>query len=190
MKNTKVNKKPAKPAKAPAKKAVKPEVKKAVKATVKPEVKKAVKAVVKPVVKKEVPKVAPPEIKLKPGRKKFTLEYIIRSSPAILFEFVSQPDSLAQWFSDVCDQQDDIFIFGWGADFQRARQVDLIDSESVQYHWEHGNPGEYFAFKVYKSEIADDTILEITDFADAKDIKEQSFLWDKQVDDLRHAIGA
>ena len=124
------------------------------------------------------------------SRKKFTLEYIIRSSPAILFEFVSQPDSLAQWFSDVCDAQDDIFIFGWGAEFQRARQVDLIEEESVKYHWEHGNKDEYFAFKVYKSEIANDTILEITDFADAKEIKEQTFLWDKQVEDLKHAIGA
>jgi len=124
------------------------------------------------------------------GRKKFTLEYIIRSSPAILFEFVTQPDGLAQWFSDVCDAQDDIYVFGWGKDFQRARQVDLIEGESVQYHWEHGNQGEYFGFKVYKSEIADDTVLEITDFADAKEVKEQTFLWDKQVDDLKHAIGA
>jgi uncharacterized protein YndB with AHSA1/START domain len=123
-------------------------------------------------------------------RKKFTLEYIIRSSPAILFEFVSQPDSLAQWFSDVCDAQDDIFIFGWGGDFQRARQVEIVEEDFVKYHWEHGNKDEYFSFRVYKSEIANDTILEITDFADAKEVKEQSFLWDKQVEDLKHAIGA
>ena len=124
------------------------------------------------------------------ARKKFTLEYIIRSSPAILFEFVSQPDSLAQWFSDVCDAQDDIFIFGWGADYQRARQVDLVDEDSVRYHWEHGNADEYFGFKVYKSEIANDTVLEITDYVDPKEMKEQIFLWDKQVEDLKHAIGA
>ena len=124
------------------------------------------------------------------ARKKFTLEYIIRSSPSILFEFVSQPDSLAQWFSDFCDAQDDIFIFGWNGSFQRARQVDLIEEESVKYHWEHGNKEEYFSFRVYKSEIANDTILEISDFADAKEVKEQSFLWDKQIEDLKHAIGA
>lgn len=32
--------------------------------------------------------------------------------------------------------------------------------------------------------------FEVTDFADAKEIKEQSFLWDKQIEDLKHAIGA
>ncbi|MBL0309374.1 MAG: ATPase [Bacteroidetes bacterium] len=125
------------------------------------------------------------------AKKKFTLEYIIRSSPSILFEFLTQPTNLSQWFSDYCDSQEDIFIFGWGgSDFQRARQVDVMDEESVRYHWEHGNKDEYFAFKVYKSEIANDTILEITDFADAKEVKEQPFLWDKQVEDLKHALGA
>lgn len=125
------------------------------------------------------------------ARKKFTLEYIIRSSPAILFEFLTQPTNLSQWFSEYCDSQEDIFIFGWGgSDFQRARQVDVIEEQFVKYHWEHGNKDEYFSFKVYKSEIANDTILEITDFADAKDIKDQSVLWDKQVEDLKHALGA
>lgn len=123
-------------------------------------------------------------------RKKFTLEYIIRSSPAILFEFVTQPDGFSQWFCDACDAQDGIYVFGWSGDFQRARQVEIVDEELVRYHWEHGNKDEYFEFKVYKSEISNDTILEITDFADAKEVKEQSFLWDKQVEDLKHAIGA
>lgn len=124
------------------------------------------------------------------ARKQFKLEYIIRSSPAILYEFLAQPTNLAQWFCDFCDSQGDIFIFGWNGSFQRARQVDMIEEEYVRYHWEETNKGEFFAFKVYKSEIADDTVLEITDFADAKEIKEQSFLWDKQVEDLKRAIGA
>ncbi len=127
----------------------------------------------------------------KMARKKFTLEYIIRSSPSILFEFLVQPSNLAQWFSDYCDSQGDIFIFGWGGSFQRARQADVVEDQSVKYHWEHSpNKEEYFSFRVYKSEIANDTVLEITDFADNKEIKEQSALWDKQVEDLKHAIGA
>jgi hypothetical protein len=124
------------------------------------------------------------------ARKKFTLEYIIRSSPAILFEFVSQPDSLSQWFCDFCDAQGDIFIFGWNGSFQRARQEIMIDEELVHYHWEETKKDEFFSFKVYKSEISNDTILEVSDYAEAKEVKEQSFLWDKQIEDLKHAIGA
>lgn len=124
------------------------------------------------------------------ARKQFTLEYIIRSSPSILFEFLAQPSNLAQWFSDYCDSQGDIFIFGWNGSFQRARQIEVETDEYVKYHWEDSAKGEYFMFRVYKSEISNDTVLEITDFAEAKEIKEQSFLWDKQIEDLKHAIGA
>ena len=104
------------------------------------------------------------------ARKKFTAEYIVRSSPSILFEFLTQTSSLAQWFSDYCDSQGDIFIFGWGGSFQRARQSEVIEDEFVKYHWEGGNKDEFFSFRVYKSEISNDTVLEITDFAEAKEI--------------------
>ncbi len=124
------------------------------------------------------------------AQKKFTLEYIIRSSPSILFEFVDQPSNMAQWFSDYCDSQGDIFIFGWNGSFQRARQLESVEDEWVKYHWEDSPKDQYFSFRVYKSEISNETILEVTDFADAKDIKEQTFLWDKQIDDLKRAIGA
>lgn len=124
------------------------------------------------------------------ARKKFTLEYIIRSSPAILFEFLDQPSNLAQWFSDYCDSQGDIFIFGWNGAYQRARQLESIEEEFVKYHWEDSPKDEFFSFRVYKSEISNETILEVTDFAEQKEIKEQSFLWDKQIEDLKHAIGA
>ena len=124
------------------------------------------------------------------ARKKFTLEYIVRSSPAILFEFVTQPSSLAQWFSDYCDAENEIYVFGWGGEYKRAKQTELEDDVSVQYRWEGGEKGEYFGFRVFKSEISDETVLEITDFAEQKEIKEQTFLWDKQIEDLKHAIGA
>ncbi len=124
------------------------------------------------------------------ARKQFQLEYVIRSSPSILYEFLAQPTNLAQWFCDFCDSQGDIFIFGWTGSYQRARQVETHDDEFVKYHWEDSDKNEFFSFRVYKSEISNDTVLEITDFADAKEIKEQSFLWDKQIEDLKHAIGA
>lgn len=124
------------------------------------------------------------------ARKKFTLEYIIRSSPSILFEFVDQPSNMAQWFSDYCDSQADIFIFGWNGSYQRAKQLESIEDEFVKYHWEDSPKDEFFSFRIYKSEISNETILEVTDFAEQKEIKEQTFLWDKQIEDLKHAIGA
>jgi uncharacterized protein YndB with AHSA1/START domain len=124
------------------------------------------------------------------ARKKYQLEYIIRSSPSILFEFLTQTNNLAQWFSDYCDSQGEIYIFGWGGSYQRAKQLEWIEDEWVKYKWEDSAKDEYLSFKVYKSEISNETILEITDFAESKEIPDLTTLWDKQVEDLKHAIGA
>ncbi|MCS6935373.1 MAG: START-like domain-containing protein [Chitinophagales bacterium] len=124
------------------------------------------------------------------ARKKFQLEYIIRSSPSILYEFVTQPSNLAQWFADYCDAENDIYIFGWNGSYQRAKRIEWEEDEFVKFHWEGSPKEEFFQFRIFKSEISNETILEITDFAEEKDIKEQTFLWDKQVEDLKHAIGA
>ena len=49
---------------------------------------------------------------------------------------------------------------------------------------------EYFEFSIEKSEITNQTILVIKDFAEKKEIKDQSMLWDYQVKDLFHRIGS
>ena len=48
---------------------------------------------------------------------------------------------------------------------------------------------EYFEFVIDKSEITNQTILVIKDFAEKKDIKDQTVVWDQQVKDLFHRLG-
>ena len=122
--------------------------------------------------------------------KKYTLEYIVRSSPAILFDFVTNPSNLAQWFSDFCDANDNYIVFGWSGSREQAQIVEYIEDEYVKYHWMHKPAGEFFSFRIYKSDIANDTILEIIDFAEDKEIKDQTMLWDSQIEELKHQLGA
>jgi uncharacterized protein YndB with AHSA1/START domain len=124
------------------------------------------------------------------ARKKFTIEYIVRSSPSILFEFVTEPSKLAQWFSDTCDGNDTTIVFGWSGSRELADIVEFIEDESVKYHWKDNKKDEFFSFRIYKSEISFETVLEVTDFAEEKEIKDQIRLWDSQIDELKHHIGA
>ena len=124
------------------------------------------------------------------ARKLYTLEYIVRSSPAILWEFVTDPSSLAQWFADYCDAQEEQYVFGWNGTYEKAEVLELEDEEFVKYRWLKSTGDEFFSFKVYKSEISNETVLEIQDFAEQKEIKDNTFLWDNQIEDLKHAIGA
>lgn len=124
------------------------------------------------------------------ARKKLTVEYIIRSSPAILFDFLTNASSLSLWFCDSCDQNGDIFTFSWSGSKENAKQIEWIEEESVKYKWDGAKKDEFFGFRIYKSDISNDTILEVTDFAEEREIKDQIRLWDSQIEDLKYHIGA
>ena len=122
-------------------------------------------------------------------KQKFTLEYPVRCSPTILFEFLSTSNGLQEWFADKVDDKDDEFHFTWNGATDTAELVDKETDRFVRFQWEHGSTDEYFEFRIEKTEVSNQTILVITDFADKADIKDQTQLWDYQVKELFHRLG-
>jgi hypothetical protein len=119
----------------------------------------------------------------------FTLEYPVRCSPSILYEFLSTPAGLQEWFADKVDERDNIFSFSWSGNTEKAEIVEGEEEKFVKFHWMSSPKEEYFEFRIEKSEVTNQTILVINDFAEKKEIKDQSQLWDYQVKDLFHRIG-
>jgi len=120
----------------------------------------------------------------------FMLEYPVRCSPAILFEFLSTPNGLQEWFADKVDQREDVFTFSWNGADDEAERVAFVENEFVRYKWDYYSDDEYFEFRIDQSPVTNETILQITDFADKIDIKDQQQLWNTQVNDLKHRIGS
>jgi len=54
----------------------------------------------------------------------------------------------------------------------------------------HYDKNEYFEFRIEKTEISNQTILVISDFAEKGDIKDQSQLWEYQIKELFHRLGS
>jgi len=119
----------------------------------------------------------------------YTLEFPVRCSPSILFEFLSTPAGLAEWFAEKADERDNIFYFGWDNTYEKADLMEKEQDKFIRFHWQTAPKEEYFEFKIEKSEITNQTILIIKDFAEKKDIKDQSRLWDYQVKELFHRLG-
>ena len=119
----------------------------------------------------------------------FTLEYPVRCSPSILYEFLSTPAGLQEWFADKVDERDNIFSFSWSGNTEKAEIVEGEEEKFVKFHWMASPKEEYFEFRIEKSEVTNQTILVINDFAEKKEIKDQSQLWDYQLKDLFHRIG-
>ena len=125
------------------------------------------------------------------ARTKYTCEFMVRSSPAILYNFLTSASSLAQWFCDTCDVNGDVYTFGWDGFEENAVLEDADEDRYVKYSWEDSEyPDEFFEFEIYKSEISNDTVLTITDFADADDVEDQKLLWESQIETLSKRIGA
>ncbi len=123
------------------------------------------------------------------SKQKYTLEYPVRCSPTILYEFLATSNGLSEWFADSVDEHENIFYFGWNGSQEEAEVLDNKPDKFIRFHWVGAPKNEYFEFRIDKSEITNQTILVITDFAEKKDIKDQSQLWDYQVKDLFHRLG-
>ena len=119
----------------------------------------------------------------------YTLEYPVRCSPGILYEFLSSPAGLQEWFADKVDEKDGLYSFGWDGSIEEAEVMECEEAKFIRYHWLNSPKDEYFEFKIDKSDVTNLTILTITDFAEKKEIKDQSQLWETQVKDLFYRLG-
>ncbi len=120
----------------------------------------------------------------------YSVEFPIRCSPNILYEFLSTPVGLQEWFADKVDQRDSVYYFTWNGSTDTAQLLEHVENEFIRYRWDHYASDEFFEFSIEQSPVTNETILRITDFADKGDIKDQERLWSSQVHDLKHRIGA
>jgi hypothetical protein len=120
----------------------------------------------------------------------YTLEFPVRCSPVILYEFLASPAGLQEWFADRVDDRDNVFSFTWNGTIEKAEVLEKEQDKFIRFHWLHAPKEEFFEFKIEKSEVTNQTILVIKDFAEKKEIKDQSRLWDYQVKELFHRLGS
>lgn len=119
----------------------------------------------------------------------YTLEFPVKCPPSILYEFLFTPAGLQEWFADLVDVRDGIYMFNWNGSEDKAELIDKEENKLVRFRWLHYAKDEYFEFRIIKTEISNQTILVINDFAEKKEIKDQSRLWEYQIKELFHRLG-
>jgi hypothetical protein len=120
----------------------------------------------------------------------YTLEFPVRCSPVILYDFLASPAGLQEWFADRVDDRDNIFSFTWNGTIEKAEVLEKEQDKFIRFHWLHTPKEEFFEFKIEKSEVTNQTILVVKDFAEKKEIKDQSMVWNYQVKELFHRLGS
>lgn len=117
------------------------------------------------------------------------MEFIFKASPAIIYQFLTMPECLVRWFCDSVDINDDVYTFDWEGNTEDAELLDDIEEERLRFHWDTSDEDEYLEFRMYKSDVTNETILEITDFCDKGEEQEQRDLWETQITDLQKECG-
>ncbi|MDQ3049053.1 MAG: START-like domain-containing protein [Bacteroidota bacterium] len=121
---------------------------------------------------------------------KFELEYVVRVSAGILYELLTTPSGLSEWFADDVNIRDGIFTFFWDGSEQKARLLGFKEEKYVRLQWMDKPEGTYFEFRIERDELTGDISLIIVDFADeASDQQTSKLLWDSQVNKLLHVLG-
>jgi len=122
---------------------------------------------------------------------RFELEYVVHSSAQILFEFLTTPSGLSEWFCDDVNIRNGIYSFKWEENEQLARVVKLIEEKQVRFHWVDKTDNSYFEFRIERDDLTNDISLIVVDFAETEEEKaSSSLLWNSQVAKLMHVLGS
>jgi len=126
-------------------------------------------------------------------KKSFSIEYDFHASPQLLFQYLSTPSGLSEWFADNVNSRGERFTFIWDDSEETALLLQKKNNDKVKFQWENDeeDDGEYyFEFKIQVDEITKDVSLIVTDFAEEDELEESKMLWDNLVSDLKQVLGA
>ena len=124
---------------------------------------------------------------------KYELEFPINSSPALLYQYISTPSGLSEWFADNVNSRGEFFTFIWNDSEEKARLTSKKSGEKIKFRWldEDDNDTDYFfEFRILEDEITKDVSLMVIDYALVDEVEESSLLWENQISDLKHVIGS
>ncbi len=120
---------------------------------------------------------------------KYEVEFVIKSSPKLLYNYLSTPSGLGNWFADNVNSRGEIYTFIWDDTEEQAKLVSKKANQSVKFKWLEDDEDTYFEFRIQIDDITKDVALIITDFAEEDDIEAAKQLWESQVDELHGILG-
>ena len=125
-------------------------------------------------------------------RIKFEMEFPIKVSQKLLFQYISTPSGLSEWFADNVNSRGEIFIFIWDDSEESAKLIRKNNNEKIQFQWSDDESTDfYFELRIQFDEITKDVSLIVTDFADdEEEVEESKLLWTNQIADLKKVLGS
>ena len=126
-------------------------------------------------------------------KEKFEMEFVVHASPALLYQYISTPSGLSEWFSDNVNSRGEFFTFIWDGSEEKAKLLSKKSGERIKFRWlteEEDEASYYFEIRIQVDEITKDVSLMITDFAEKDEVDEAKMLWTNQISSLKQVLGS
>lgn len=124
-------------------------------------------------------------------KERFSMEFYLNATPGSLYDMLSTPSGLSEWFCEDVDVRGDQFTFRWGGDTQTAQCLSRKFGELMRFQWEDDeDQGAYFELRIRIDPMTNETCLVVTDHAWPKDMEEARALWGSQIHTLQRVLGA
>ncbi len=121
---------------------------------------------------------------------KYEIEFVIQSSPQMLFQYIATPSGLSEWFADNVNSRGEMFTFIWDESEEEAKLIKRKSDEFVKFIWLESEDDSFFEMRIIVDEITSDVSLFITDFAEEDEVEESKMLWANQISSLKQVLGS
>ena len=122
---------------------------------------------------------------------KYEMEFVIQASPAMLYNYISTPSGMSEWYADNVNSRGEFFTFIWEGSEEKAKLITKKNKERIKFQWmEDEDTDYYFELRIQVDEITKDVSLMITDFAEEDEVAEGKLLWDNMIGELKQILGS
>lgn len=124
-------------------------------------------------------------------KQQFQLEYVVKASPKLLFNFISSPSGLSEWFADDVNFRGEKYTFFWEGSEEGALLISKKVNQHIRFKWESSEDDEtFFEFRIEIDDLTEDVSLIVVDFAEDDEVEEAKLLWNSQIQTLLSHMGS
>ena len=122
---------------------------------------------------------------------KYEMEFPIHASPSLLYQYISTPSGMQEWYADNVNSRGEFFTFIWEGSEEVAKLLANKKSEYIRFQWmDDEDTDYYFEMRIQVDEITKDVSIMVTDFAEEDEVEEGKMLWENMISELKHILGS
>ena len=119
------------------------------------------------------------------------MEFPIHVSPSLLYQYISTPSGMSEWYADNVNSRGQLFTFIWEGSEEQAKLLGKKSGERIKFRWLDDEDTDYFfELRIQVDDITKDVSLMITDFAEEDEVEDGKMLWENMISNLKHVLGS